>query len=153
MALGGMQPLGLLELEHGAGIAAAIGVRLGWGRNAVQLAGELSRFDHHQQPAYSLMVQGIGLSYQYAVINRLSWQLRAGAGLGINRLVRQLRAAAEQGAVLAPHLTVGYVQNFGRPKFLLELTGTEFVELTGQTPRRLITATIAGFRFGFGYEL
>jgi hypothetical protein len=152
--LGGAAPFGDLEFNNAGGISGSIGIGYDHGPSHWELANELQRLPGNQQADYALDIYRVSVSYHYALVNKIDWQLRVGGGLDWNSLTRRLGAVTESGSILGGTLALSYVRSFGHPKFLFQLYGSELID-PGQTgvARTVQDATLIGVRLGVGYEL
>lgn len=152
-SIGGAAPLGNLEFNHKSGILGALALGLNTGPSRIELAGDWIHLSGSQQPDYALENLKATASYHYAFINRVGWQLRAGAGVDLNHLYRLLPNARESGSALGGTLMLTYVRRFGRPLFQFQLFGSELLEFQRAAAGTTVTpALLLGVKLGAGYE-
>ena len=153
LGIGGAAPFGNLEFNHSAGIAGSVVLGCNRGPSRLEFTSDLIRLPGNQQPDYFMSDYRIGLAYHYALVNKLDWKLRAGAGVDLNNLTRQLGSASERGSVLGPTIALTYVRSFGHPQFSFQLFGSELLEFAPAGGGSSVTpATLVGFKIGAGYE-
>jgi hypothetical protein len=153
LQIGGVAPLGDLEANHKTGISGSVVLGRNAGPHRWELGIEGLELAGNQQPGYALTDYRLALAYHYALVNKLDWQLRAGLGIDWHNLTRRLNQVSERGSVPGATLTFSYARNFGHPKFLFQLYGSELLEFGRQGDVSTVqSATLVGFRMGVGYE-